>query len=188
MANFKDSPHMAIHNDYYTQKSTWQQIKKFIPKNLRVFEAFCLNSNLQSAEYLRELGYVVIADNKIDFLNDEHLPPKEDYDCILSNPPFQRIRSWKDRKNNLKYKIIKKLFELNKPFCILMNSTNIHAKWFGELAKPHLEHIRFIYPTKKIQYDKYEAGGIKRIPQKKNHCSFNTIYLTYKLLKNNHWI
>jgi len=73
-------------------------------------------------------------------------------------------------------------------FCILMNSTNIHAKWFGELAKPHLEHIRFIYPTKKIQYDKYEAGGIKRIPQKKNHCSFNTIYLTYKLLKNNHWI
>tara|TARA_R110002020_G_scaffold230429_1_gene441304 strand:- start:733 stop:1299 length:567 start_codon:yes stop_codon:yes gene_type:complete len=188
MANFKDSPHFTNHNDYYTQKSTWQQIKKFIPENLRVFEAFCLNSNLQSAEYLRELGYVVIADNKIDCLNNDHLPASADYDVIISNPPFERIRSWKERKNNLKYKCIKKLFELNKPFCILMNSTNIHAKWFGELMEGHETDVKFIYPTKKIQYDKYEIGGKKKMETKKNACSFNSIYFTYKLLKNNHWI
>lgn len=188
MANFKDARPFEVHDDYYTKKETWEQIQQFIPKNYRIFEAFCLNSNLQSAEYLRELGYEVIADNTIDFLNDDHLPPKDSYEAILSNPPYQRVPSFKQRKNNIKYKLVEKLFKLDKPFCILMNSTNIHAKWFGELAKPHVEHIRFIYPTKKIDYDKYEKGGTKKIPQRKGHCAFNTIYVTYKLLKHNHWL
>tara|TARA_Y100001973_G_C5201680_1_gene338228 strand:- start:515 stop:1078 length:564 start_codon:yes stop_codon:yes gene_type:complete len=187
MANFKDSPHFSTHNDYYTPKIAWEQIVKFIPKNYRIFEAFCLNSNLQSAKYIEELGYEVIADNKLDFLSDE-LPSKESYEMVLSNPPFQRINSWKKRKDNLKYRCIKKLFELDKPFIILLNSTNIFSKWWKELVKGKESDVRFIFPSKKINYDKYEVGGKRKIQTGKNACSFNSVYITYKMLKNNHWI
>lgn len=188
MANFKDSPHFSTHDDYYTPKSAWKQITKFIPESYRIFEAFNLGSNLQSAKHLKELGYEVIADNKIDFLNNKHLPPKDSYDIIISNPPFQRINSWKKRKDNLKYKCIKKLFDLDKPFIILLNSTNIFSKWWMELVKGKEMDVKFIFPSKKINYDKYEKGGKKKVNVKKNACSFNSIYVTYKMLKNNYWV
>lgn len=187
MANFKDSPFFSTHNDYYTPKIAWEQIAKFIPKNYRIFEAFCLNCNLQSAKYIEELGYEVIADNNLDFLEGE-LPSKESYDCILSNPPFQRINSWKKRKNNLKYRCIKKLFDLDKPFIILLNSMNLCSKWWKEVIKGNEEHIKFIYPSKKINYDKYEKDGKTKIIVKKNNCSFISVYVTYKMLKQNHWV
>jgi hypothetical protein len=202
MSNFKDSPHFATHNDYYTPKSAWENIDHILTqiqvqkskskrknKNLVIFEAFNLGSNLQSPKYLEEMGYKVIADKTIDFLNDDHLPKKKSYDIIVSNPPFERIKSWKQRKENLKYKCIKKLFDLGKPFIILLNSTNIFSKWWAELVAPHKNDVKFIFPSKKIQYDKYEKGGVVKADTKgKNNCSFNSIYICFKVLKSNEWI
>ena len=85
----------------------------------------------------------------------------KDKDIIISNPPFQRIKSYKQRKDNLKYKCLQKLLELDKPFIILMNSTNMFQKWFMELFEG--KDIKFIFPSKKIQYDKYKEGGEEQI-------------------------
>ena len=184
MANFKDSPLFSTHNDYYTQKSAWEQIAQFFT-SARIYEAFMLGSNEQSKKYLTEMGYEVVGSRDYDFLADPVSP--DDYDLVVSNPPFERIRSYRQRKSNLKYRCIAKLLDNDKPFIIILNSTNIFAKWFKELASPHEEHIKFIFPSKKIQFDKYEEGGETPIKQK-GSCSFNSIYVCYKVLEKNVWI
>ena len=45
MANFKDSSHFEIHDDYYTPKSAWEQINHILPKDKVVWEACLLNSH-----------------------------------------------------------------------------------------------------------------------------------------------
>ena len=189
MANFKDSPIFSTHDDYYTPKSAWEQIKHLITQkfgnNATILESFLLNSNEQSKKHLQELGFNVIGNKTIDFLNEDHRPSKNDYDLICSNPPFQRIKSFKKRKDNLKYKCIKGLIDNDKPFIVLMNSTNMFQKWSMELFKG--KDIKFIFPSKKINYDKYEPGGVKKMKGGKS-CSFNSIYVCYKVLDKNEWI
>lgn len=224
MANFKDSPLFSTHDDYYTPLKAWKQIQPFINKrfsNPKIFESFLLNSNEQSKRHLEKLGYEVIGNKTIDFLNKDTWTEdmkNKNYDFILSNPPFQRIKSNKERKDNLKYKCIKNLMDNEKPFIILMNSTNMFSKWWAELVDN--KDIKFIFPTEKIQYDKYEKGGkikmekqneyLKRIKKEKGYrykkdlsqeeleemeklpkassCSFNSIYVCYKMLDKNEWI
>ena len=184
MANFKDSPLFSTHNDYYTPKSAWANIQHLIPKDKIIYEAFMLNSNEQSKKYLTELGYEVVGDKTIDFLNNDL--DKSTYDIVVSNPPFERIRSFKKRNDNLKYKCIKKLLDNDKSFIILINSMNLCSKWFSELFKD--KDIKIIYPKKKINYDKYQSGGINKIQTKKNNCSFISVYICYKVLTKNEWI
>ena len=184
MANFKDNPHYNTHNDYYTPKSAWENIQHLITKDKIIYEAFMLNSNEQSKKYLQELGYNVVGNKTIDFLT--HDIDIDSYDIVVSNPPFERIKSFKQRKTNLKYKCIKKLLDNDKPFIVLINSTNTFQKWFKELVQG--KDIKFIFTSKKIQFDKYEKGGIKKMKLNKGGCSFNAIYMTYKILDKNEWI
>ena len=166
MANFKDSPIFSVHDDYYTPKSAWKQVLPFINKTgfKKVFECFMLNSNEQSKKHLEELGFNVIGNKTVDFLDNatwtEDMKNKN-YDLIISNPPFERIKSFKKRKENLKYRCLEKLIKNDKPFIILMNSTNMFQKWFKELVEN--KDIKFIFPAKKINYDKYEKGGVNKI-------------------------
>lgn len=184
MANFKDNPIYKVHNDYYTPKSAWSAIQHLIPKDLVVYEAFMLNSNGQSKKFLQELGYNVVGDTTINYLTDDL--PKESYDLIVSNPPFEKI-IFSRRHTNLKYMCIKKLFDNDKPFVILLNATNLFSKWFKELSNGKEEHINFIIPSNIIKYDKYAAGGMTKMKNGKSP-SFKSIYITYKVLKSNVWI
>ena len=184
MANFKDNPIYKVHNDYYTPKSAWSEIQHLIPKDLVVYEAFMLNSNGQSKKFLQELGYNVVGDTTINYLTDDL--PKESYDLIVSNPPFEKI-IFSRRHTNLKYMCIKKLFDNDKPFVILLNATNLFSKWFKELSNGKEEHINFIIPSNVIKYDKYAAGGMTKMKNGKSP-SFKSIYITYKVLKTNVWI
>ena len=160
MANFKDNPIYKVHNDYYTPKSAWSAIQHLIPKDLVVYEAFMLNSNGQSKKFLQELGYNVVGDTTINYLTDDL--PKESYDLIVSNPPFEKI-IFSRRHTNLKYMCVKKLFDNDKPFVILLNATNLFSKWFKELSNGKEEHINFIIPSNIIKYDKYAAGGMTKM-------------------------
>tara|TARA_R110002050_G_scaffold104072_1_gene213380 strand:+ start:508 stop:942 length:435 start_codon:yes stop_codon:yes gene_type:complete len=143
-----------------------------------------LNSNGQSKKFLQELGYNVVGDTTINYLTDDL--PKESYDLIVSNPPFEKI-IFSRRHTNLKYMCIKKLFDNDKPFVILLNATNLFSKWFKELSNGKEEHINFIIPSNIIKYDKYAAGGMTKMKNGKSP-SFKSIYITYKVLKSNVWI
>lgn len=190
MANFKDSPHFSVHNDYYTPFSAWDNIKHLLKEKgfKKLFECFLLNSNEQSKTNLEKLGFEVLGNKKVDFLDEKTWTTdmiNKNYDIIISNPPFERVKSYKRRRDNLKYKCIEKVINLNKPFILIMNSTNIFQKWFNELVKN--KDIKFIIPSKKIEFDKFEEGGEKKL-KSGGSCSFNPIYVTYKLLDKNIFI
>jgi len=176
MANFADAPHFDTHDDYYTPKSTWELITPFVPDNKVIWEMCLLNSNEQSKKYLQELlpTCQIIGNNQIDCLEDD--PAFEGIiDMIITNPPFD---------TEIKKKILKKLVKLDKPFIIILNALNIFTKYFHEIMNELPGDIQYIIPRQKLHYDKYQPGGTEHIESKKN-TSFNSIFITYKIVNRN---
>jgi len=160
-------PHFANWDDYYTPQKAWKWIEHLIPKDKVIYEAFMLGATLsKSPDYLMDLGYKVVYDRKIDFLNDtERLT---EWDIIVSNIPFHKSK---------KLPILKKLIELDKPFIIIMNSMNTFSKYMRTIFGEKLKDLQVITPSGKINFDKLEGGVLK--PTKS--CSFYSCYVAYKL-------
>lgn len=172
MANLKDSSKWNIHDEYYTRMETWKQITPFINKDKIIYEFCLLNSNEQSKKYFEELGYNVIGNRNIDFLEDNQ--EEEDCDILVSNIPFS---------TEIKKKMLIKLVKLDKPFIIIMNSLNLFTKYFKEIFED--KDIFFIIPSTKTHYDKYIDGKLQKT---KNITSFYSIYVCYKVINRNVWI
>ena len=124
--------------------------------------------------------------------NIQHLITKDKiiYECFMLNSNEQSKKYLQELGYNVvgdkTIDFLTNDLDKDKPFIILINSTNTLQKWYKELVIG--KDIKFIFTSKKINYDKYEEGGIKKIEQKKNACSFNAIYMTYKILDKNEWI
>jgi hypothetical protein len=163
MANFKACPRFAVHDDYYTRKSTWELVAPYIPKKKVVWEACLLGSNEQSKRHLQELGFDVVGDKTVDIFEQDL------GDVIVTNIPFS---------TELKKRILRRLVELDKPFIIIMNSTNTFSNYFHEIFAG--KQLEFIVPKGKIHFDKYVDGEF--VPGKDN-CSFYSIFVCYKTIK-----
>ena len=170
MANFKDSPKFEVHNDYYTPEYAWTNIKHILEpykKDYLLWEACMLGSDKsQSPEYLRKMGFNVRSDTKINCLNTSFLTDKY---LIITNPPFETA---------IKKKILAKFVELDRPFIIILNSTNIYSNYFRDIFKGNEEHLQFIIPKGKIHFNKLLDDG--SLVYKKN-TSFYCIYVAYKM-------
>lgn len=173
MANLKDCSKFNIHDDFYTRKTAWEQITPYISKEKIIYEFCLLNSNEQSKKYWKELGYKVIGNKNLNFLNN-NIEEETKADILISNPPFS---------SEIKKDILKKLVRLDKPFIIIMNSLNLFTKYFKEIFEG--KDIFFIYPSTKIHYDKFKDG---KLQETKNNTSFYSIYVCYKVIDKNIWI
>ena len=166
MANLVDSNKFSTFDDYYTTKSTWEQIQHLIPKDKIIWEAFCLNSKLsKSINNLKELGFNVVGNTDLDFFNTETRP---DYDIIISNPPFD---------GKIKIPILKRLVEDDKPFILIMNSMNIYSNYFNEIFADNKKDLQLIIPRGKIYFEKLE-GDITIL---KKNTYFYCVYVCYKM-------
>ena len=165
MANLKDSPSFKVYDDYYTPKSAWENINHLIPKDKIILEGCMYKSYLsKSPQYLEELGNKVVYDTKQDILKDY----KEDYDIIITNPPFE---------TKIKKLILQRLVELDKPFIIIMNSLNTFTKYLRQIFKDKFNDLQIITPSNKINFNRLEGDKIIET----NKCSFYCIYLCYKM-------
>ncbi len=171
MANFSDANIFEIHDDYYTPKSTWKLIAPFIPENKVIWEMCLLNSNEQSKKYLKEVlpTCTIVGNKTVDCLETTYWGA----DIIITNPPFE---------TEIKKKILKRLVEIDKPFILVMNCLNIFSKYFHEIFNDL--DIKYIIPRQKLHYDKYKEGGEEFLESKKN-TSFNSIFVTYKIVEKN---
>lgn len=167
MANFKDSSHFKVHDDYYTRACTLDMIIPYIPKDKVIWEPFLLNSNEQSKKYLQSKGFEVVGDNTIDFF--EHNLGE----VLIGNPPFE---------THLKKRILKRLVQIDKPFILIMNSLNLFTKYFHEIFGDNQKDVHLIIPRKKIHYDKFVEGEKVDCG---NKTSYYSVFVTYKLLKHN---
>ena len=160
MANFKDSPKFAVYDDYYTPKWVWEKVIHLIPKDKVIWEACMLNAvESKSMEILTELGYKVVGDTSWDILTCE-IP---DCDIIVTNIPFE---------TSIKKAILKRLYEIGKPFLIIMNSCNVFSNYFYELIDR--ENTQIVIPCGKLHYCK--NGALE-----KKNTSFYSVFIAYKM-------
>lgn len=134
-------------DELYTPEEAIKPILKYLDKSKIYWECTDFGgSNI--SKVLRENGFKVINTCKaeIDFLNDEPL----DCDVIITNPPY-----------SIKDKFIKRCYELNKPFLLLLPLTALEGKQRNKLYKKY--GIELIILNKRINFMK-----------DKNNVWFNT--------------
>lgn len=110
-------------DDMFTPFYAVEPIIKYIPKNKKIWMPF---DEEWSAFYQRftELGYNVIRSSLSDGHDFFKYEPDE-YDIIISNPPF-----------SMKDKVLERLYHLNKPFAILLPVNSIQGtKRFNYFSK-----------------------------------------------------
>jgi hypothetical protein len=139
---------------YMTPKYAWEYIKDYIPKDKVIWEAFYGDGN--SGNYLTELGFNVIHE-EIDFFTE----PPDEYDIIVSNPPFSKSKE-----------ILKQLLIYDKPFILIFPSSKINTSYFREWKD---KGIQIIIPRKRIHFTKLVDG---KVPNNlKNGCKLNYFFI-----------
>lgn len=147
------------HDSYMTPKSAWENIIDYIPKDKVIWEAFYGDG--KSGEYLTELGFNVIHEEKDFFTNDLG-------EIIVSNPPFSK-----------KKEVLTRLKELDKPFIMIMPCSTLTTQYFRKLFSESEDRIQIIIPRKRIHFVKLING--KKPENWKNACNFDCFYFCYKI-------
>jgi len=148
-------------DEYYTPKYVVEILLPYIKQaNFKTIWCPCDREESWFVKVFREQGYNVLLshiDEGKDFLLYE---PQEQYDIIITNPPF-----------SIKNKIIQRCLDLNKPFVLLLSATVIQSASLIKLLEKTPE-LFFIMFDKRISY----SGD--RPP-------FPSWYFTSRLLKEN---
>ena len=142
------------HDDYMTKKSTWEEIKQYIPQDKEIWEAFYGDGT--SGSHLQELGFNVIH-RPVDFFENDL------GEIIVSNPPFSLVK-----------KIMPRLLELDKPFILIMPSSKMNTQYFRPWRN---KGIQIIIPKKRIQFVKKNSDN----DAKTENCNFDCFYYCYKM-------
>lgn len=98
-------------DEVYTPAYAVKPIIKYVDMLAHPATVWC-PFDTEDSEYvklLRAAGHKVIASHIDDDKNFFYYEPEEDYDCIVSNPPF-----------SVKDNILQRLSELNKPYAMLL--------------------------------------------------------------------
>lgn len=114
-----------VFDELYTPDYAIEPLLKYIPRDVTTIWCPCDHSESRIVETLKNANYgnydvyCSHIDNGCDFLNYE-LP--YDYDMIITNPPL-----------SIKDKIIKRCYDLGKPFALLLPLTALEGQKRGEM-------------------------------------------------------
>ena len=120
----------------------------------------------QDSEYVKLLenaGHKVIATHIDNGQNFFYYEPEEQYDIIISNPPFSQ-------KDN----VLKRLYELNKPYAMLLPIPSLQGQARFEYMKDGLQYLGF---DKRINY--YMNADFSKVQK---GVSFGSCYLCKNFL------
>jgi len=149
-----------IKDEYYTPSILVESILKYLKPNSTIWCPF----DTKESEFVilfKESGHNVIYSHiwlGQDFFEYE---PDEPYDYIISNPPFTK-----------KYEILDRLYELNKPFPMILGVPVLNYQVVGEyFFNKQLEgkDLQLLIVDKKISFDG-------------NTASFNNSFFCYDVL------
>ncbi len=148
--------HSVVYDEVYTPRHAVDPILKYVKPDSIVWCPF----DTKESNYvimLQELGYKVIYSHKDDNKDFFTYEP-DNYDIIISNPPY-----------SIKDDILTRLYELGKPFAMLLPITTLEGKYRNTLYKKY--GLEILVLNKRINF----------LGQKKNNY-FNTSYFCYKVL------
>jgi hypothetical protein len=101
-------------DDFQTPAKAILPLLPYLGKSWRIWECACGNGNL--ANGLREKGFDVVATDIIggyDFLTYQ----PENFDCIVTNPPFK-----------YKQQFLERCYQIRKPFALLLPLTTLETR------------------------------------------------------------
>ena len=155
MSNWLNTNSFNEKDEYYTPRILVKPILQFVKPNSTVWCPF----DTKDSEFviaLKESGHNVIYSHiwlGQDFFQYE---PKEQYDCIISNPPFTR-----------KLEVFDRLYKLGKPFAMICGLPILNYQEVGEFFLD--KELQLLIVDKKVSFDG-------------NTASFNNSYFCYKML------
>lgn len=171
---------MALNKGYLTAKTDKQSDEVYTPRyaveallpylpnpyNLPYVPVVWCPFDTEDSEFVKVLtdyGFKVIAmhiDNGQNFFDYE---PDTQYDMIISNPPF-----------SIKDMILKRLYELDKPYAMLLPIPTLQ----GQKRFPYMKNCQALIFDKRINYFKN-----KETKEIQKGISFGSFYLCYDLLE-----
>lgn len=141
-------------DEYYTPRILVEPIVEYLNHGATIWCPFDTD-NSEFVLVLKERGFNVIHShiwNGQDFFEYE----PEDYDYIISNPPF-----------TLKLKVLERLYKLNKPFAMVLGLPILNYQEVGSFFLD--KELQLLIVDKKVSFDG-------------NTASFNNSYFCYKVL------
>jgi hypothetical protein len=142
-------------DEYYTPKILVEPIIKYLKPNSTIWCPF----DTEKSEFvilLKEAGHNVIYSHiwlGQDFFEYE---PSENYDYIISNPPFTR-----------KLEVLDRLYKLNKPFAMIFGLPILNYQEVGDFFLD--KDLQLLIVDKKVSFDG-------------NTASFNNSYFCHNFL------
>lgn len=132
-------------DECYTPFYAVEPLLEFIPKNKIIW---CPFDEEWSAfvQLFKERGYKVIRSSLGDGKDFFKYEPNQYYDVIISNPPFSK-----------KDLILKRIYELNKPFALLLPVNSIQGKKRYNIFKNNIQLLVF-----DARIDYHTAGNMKK--------------------------
>jgi len=153
--------HAVVYDEIHTPQYAIVPILKFLKGSSKILCPFD-GENSNYVKLLRENGHDVKFSNleTKDFFNYTKAEVEE-YDYIISNPPY-----------SIKDNVLAKLYELNRPFAMLMPITTLEGKRRGELFASY--GVQVLVLNSRVNF----------LNQKTNNY-FNTSYFCYNVLPDN---
>lgn len=155
MSNWLNTDSFNVKDEYYTPRILVEPILKYIKPNSTIWCPFD-TENSEFVIMLKEAGHKVIYSHiwyGQDFFTYN---PDEEYDYIISNPPF-----------SLKLEVFRRLYALNKPFAMICGLPILNYQEIGEFFLD--KDLQLLIVDKKVSFDG-------------NTASFNNSYFCYKML------
>jgi hypothetical protein len=155
MSNWLSTNKFNEKDEYYTPAILVRPILKYLKANSTIWCPFD-TENSEFVILLKEAGHKVIYSHiwyGQDFFGYE---PNEDYDYIISNPPF-----------SCKLQVLDRLYKLNKPFAMVMGLPILNYQEVGEFFLD--KDLQLLIVDKKVSFDG-------------NTASFNNSYFCRNVL------
>jgi hypothetical protein len=151
----KDFSKRGSFDELYTPSEAVEMILPYIPKGVKTIWECTAIKESKIVLVLREAGYNVITSH-IEDGKDFFIYEPEDYDMIITNPPYSK-----------KDKFLKRVYQLNKPFMFLLPLTTLEGIQRGKLFGDN--GVQLIIPNKRFNFK----------PEKGSSAWFQTSWFSY---------
>lgn len=129
-----------IKDEYYTPAILVEPILQYIPDDAIVWCPFDTEKSEFVKAFQKKGNKVIFSHLRTgqDFFDYE----PEEYDYIVSNPPF-----------STKLEVFERLYKLGKPFAMLMNMEILNYQIVGNFFYNHDSDLQLLIVDKKVSYD-----------------------------------
>tara|TARA_R110001592_G_scaffold332330_1_gene615650 strand:+ start:666 stop:1331 length:666 start_codon:yes stop_codon:yes gene_type:complete len=144
-------------DEFYTPDIIWEDIKKYIPTDKLIWEAFGNNPALDSYKWMKKHSDIEPICCKGDFFKEENEGWAVD-NIIITNPPFSIMKN-----------IFIKLKEAERPFILVMPPQKLYTRYFNDIWGDELENICILNTHKR--HDFYAFNTTKKdikVPHQKS--------------------